>query len=340
MRSFLSRLASVAVTPLICALTSAQNVLQINEVQFDDQWIEVANFGTQPIDLSHWSIYQATHTANVPQAYWWPIPAGTVLPAGRFLRVRWLHPVQAGNPDPLLIDTGETSYHFLFFLRGERLARQDGALALVATQDANLVNDASYYRDFVAWSGHNTPFLRENLAVGNGRWRAGARTLRAEIGQSLALDARDLEEPTPATAFFRDTSPTPSAPNQGRQSTATLGTGCVLGLGGPSQLRFVSIPVHGNADFRVVIDNLGDSRTALALWFGLPDWSGTPWLGPCTTYFDAARVTTAVPLLVTADTLFYRPDVESFVIPAIALQAVALRPNGAIVLTNGGVCQN
>ncbi len=340
MRSFVSIALSVCLC-LSCATSiGAQNLVQINEIEFDEQWVEIANFDTMPVDLGAWSIYQATQTQGAPQGYWWPIPPGTIVPAGQFLRVRWLRPVQSGNTNPLLIDTGDTSYHFLFFLRGEPLSRSTGALGLVATKDGGLVNTASYYRDFVAWGNATTPFPREELAVQNGRWRTGARTLTATTGQSLALDARDLSEPTPVGAFFRDTSPTPSLPNQGTQSATLFGTECVLGLGAPSQLTFQSVPVHGNADFRIVVDNLVDSRTVVWMYLGMPMPAGRPWVAPCRTYFDLDLPYSGLPLTPTGDTLSYRPAVEDFTIPQVAVQAVALRPNGTIVLTNGGWLRN
>ena len=335
--SFASLSASLVV---VCASALAgQNLVQISEVQFDDQWVEVGNFGSAPVDLSDWSIYQATHTVGAPQGYWWPIPAGTVIPAGQFLRVRWLRPVESGNTNPLLIDTGNTSYHFLFFLRGEPLSRDAGALGLVATKEATLVNTASFYRDFMVWGNLTALFPREDLAAQNGRWVAGMRARIAFTGQSLALDSRDLREPTPANAFFRDASPTPGAPNHGTQSATVFGDACVLGLGAPSQLSFTSVPVHGNTDFRLNVDNL-DNRTVVALWWGLPLPAGRPWMSPCRTYFDIDRPTSVQTLSVTGDVLSYRPAVEDFTVPQIAVQAAALRGNGSIVLTNGGWLRN
>jgi hypothetical protein len=331
----------VAVAVLLAATDlAAQNLVQISEVDYDAQWLEIANFDTRPVDLGAWSIYQATHTTGLPQAYWWPIPPGTVVPAGALLRVRWLNPIQSGNTNPLLIDTGETSYHFLFYLRAEPLDRSSGALALVATKDAAAINTASFYRDFVAWGAATQPFAREDLAVQNGCWVTGVRTATAGSGQSLALDARDLREPTPAAAFFRDSSPTPGLPNHGSQSTATWGNPCVLGLGEPAPLRFVSIPVHGNADFRVVVENVVGERTTLTLLWGMRLPAGWPWVEPCRAYVDLAGPWTAQSVTPAGNTAAVRPDLEHFTIPEIAVQAVALRPNGSTVLSNGGVLRN
>lgn len=329
------RLLAFGATLAIAGSMSGQNFLQINEIDFDNQVIEVANFDTASIDLSAWSIYQATETAGRAMGYWWGFPAGTTLPAGAFMRVRWLHPVELGNVNPLLLDTGETSNHFLFFLRGEPLDRAGGALGLVATNNASQVNTATFYRDFVAWGTSNGLFPREDLAVQNGRWFFSARTLTALSTQSLAFDSRRLIEPTTVNQWFRDLTPTLGQANHGRQNATTYGDGCVIGLGAQSQLTFDSIPVDGNADFRLVVDNLG-AGTALAIFFGAPVPAGIPWVSPCRIYFDVAgffSITTGA-----SGSLFaFRPPLEAVPTGALGLQVAALRPNGSLVLTNGGL---
>jgi len=328
------RLHSVlAVLALACGVTG-QNVLQINEIDFDNQVIEIANFGSTTIDLSAWSVYQATETFGRNMGYWWGFPAGTMLPATSFMRVRWLHPVEAGNTNPLLLDTGETSYHFLFFLRGEPLDRAGGALALVATKNANQVNAASFYRDFVAWGTSNGLFPREDLAVANGRWLFNARTLPALPTQSLAMDSRSLVEPTVPNQWFRDATPTLGQANHRTEDAITYGTGCVIGVGAPANLTFSSIPADGNLDFRLTVDNLAPN-TAGALFFGIPAPAGIPW-PPCTIWLDVASPLLSLTFVTATDTFAYRPPVESLVFGALGLQVVALRPDASIVLTNGG----
>src|SRR5690606_34972199 len=323
---------------VLCTLpAAAQNTLQINEIDFDEQWIEVANFDSRPADLTEWSLYQATHSTNLPGAYWWPFPVGLVLPPGEVLRVRWLNPVQQGNTNPLLLDTGATSWHFLFFLRGEPLDRAGGALALVSTQRAERVNDPEVYRDFVAW-GDPAPYPREDLAVQNGRWLPGARTAPPLPGHSLAFGSHDLGEPTPPDAFFRDASPTPGSANHAGEATALYGYPCVLGLGPPSHLSFASLPVHGNVDFRVTADALGTGHTLFAFVFGLPDEAGTPWLAPCRCYVAFPGPLVVIPAGVTGERAELRPDLGSVHLPPrLAIQGVGLRANGSTVMTNGGL---
>ena len=318
----------------------APNLVQINEVNFTtngapDAWIEVANFGTTDADVGSWSIFQATHTLGLPGAYWWGFPAGTRIPARGFLRVRWLRPIEAGNTNPLLIDTGDTSYHFLFTLRGEPLSRVNGALGLVASKNGADMATPGVYRDFVVWGSDVQPYAREDLAVVNGRWVAGARALAPADDQSLALISNDLTEPTRIDAWYRDLSPTPGRANHTVESATRFGTPCVLGLGPPSQLSFLSIPNHGNVDFRVVVDNLGAGPTALALVVGLPDEPGSPWIAPCTIYVDFVRPYLVLPFSVSGDTFAYRPPFETESGKTLAVQVVALRAD-ATVLTGGG----
>lgn len=314
--------------------TSSQNFLQINEIDFDNQVIEVANFDTVSVDLSAWSLYQATETAGRAMAYWWGFPAGTLLPAGAFMRVRWLHPVEAGNTNPLLLDTGDQSCHFLFCLSGEPLDAAGGALGLVATKEANQMNTASFYRDFVAWGTSVGLFPREDLAAANGRWFFNARVLQAFPGQSLALDSRSLLEPTTVGQWFRDESPTLGEANQHNENAVTYGDGCVIGLGAQPELTVVSVPVDGNLDFRMNVDNLA-AGTALAVFFGIPVPAGIPWVTPCRIWFDIAGPNISLATGSESETFSYRPPVERLPYGVLGLQVVGLRPNGSLFLTNG-----
>lgn len=334
------RLALTCLLGASAGWAQAPNLVQINEVNFTtsgapDAWIEVANFGTTDADVGGWSIFQATHTAGLPGAYWWGFPTGTRIPARSFLRVRWLRPIEAGNTNPLLIDTGDTSYHFLFTLRGEPLSRTNGALGLVASKNGADMALPAVYRDFVVWGNDALPYAREDLAVANGRWVAGARTLAPADDQSLALISTDLAEPTRVDAYYRDLSPTPGRANHTVESASPFGAPCVLGLGQPSQLSFLSLPIHGNTDFRVVVDNLGSGPTALALVVGLPDDPGTPWVAPCTIYVDLVRPYLVLPFSVSGETFAYRPPLDGEASKTLGVQVVALRAD-ATVLTGGG----
>lgn len=331
---------SIAACVFAASLHAQANLVQINEVNFAtaggaDGWIEVANFGAQPVDVGAWSIFQGTRTPGRAGAYWWPIPPGTTIPAQGFLRVRWMRPIDQSNTNPLLIDTGDTSYHFLFLLRGEPLSRSAGALALVASKDGNEMANPAVYRDFVVWGNDTNLFPREDLAVANGRWLVGARVPSPVDDQSLALIHVDLSEPTPPSAWYRDASPTPSRANHSNESATVFGSPCVLGLGQPSALSFRSLPIHGNVDFRLQVDNLGPGAATLALVVGFPDEVGSPWIAPCNTYIDFARPLLALPFLATTDTFEFRPPYEAESGKTLAVQVVAQRSN-AVALTAAG----
>ena len=74
-----SEIGAAAVAIALC-LPSLPGQVVISEVEFTagSQWIELLNRGNASVDLSGWSIYHATKTANRPNDYWWPIPTGTM----------------------------------------------------------------------------------------------------------------------------------------------------------------------------------------------------------------------------------------------------------------------
>ncbi len=325
--------ATGAVLALLLPATAQTNLLQINEINFTtagqpDQWIEIANFGSTAADMSAWSIYQATTTAGQAQNYWWPFPDGTRIPAGEVIRVRWLRAIDTGNNNPRLIDTGDTVFHFLFGLRGEPLSRDVGALALVASQQNGDMNTASFYRDWVSWGGTPGTLPRENLAIQNGRWTTGARVAQPALDQSLALNSAFLGEPTPTSAFFRDNTPTPGAPNHRGDVVANYGTNCILGVGQAPAIRAVSIPVPGNEDFAIVTDGLEPATSFLGLFLGAPALQGLPWVEPpCQLWIDYNLPLVGIGIVPDATSYEFKPDLRSVPGLSIALQSIVVRSN-------------
>ncbi|MFQ5506864.1 MAG: hypothetical protein ACE5F1_18995 [Planctomycetota bacterium] len=102
MKSPLSIVASALLTGFLAATARSQVVL--SEIEFTTNWIEIANLGQKSADLSTWSIYQATKTANRPGNYWFGFPPETTLDGGKLLRVHWL----ADNPTKTVLVAGVT----------------------------------------------------------------------------------------------------------------------------------------------------------------------------------------------------------------------------------------
>lgn len=226
-------------------LTSQLVVL--SEIEFQGQWIEIVNLGQKEADLGEWSLYLATQTPNTPQNYWWGFPRGTKLQPGAFVRVHWLAKIQQSTATDIY--TGDTLFHFLFGLFAESLDPNRGALALFSTQANNQMNDRSKIMDWVSWG--TTGFKRENLAVDNGRWKAGT-TAPAATGTPLPSIAYDYSAPAgvhEGSDWFRDSTPSPGKDNVGGASAALYGTACTFGTAQLAQQVLNSKPYHGNLDF-------------------------------------------------------------------------------------------
>jgi len=216
------------------ALIAQGSPVVISEVNFsqqpgssDNQWIELYNLSGNAVDVSAWSIYHATKTPFHPQAYWWGFPANTLIPANSFLRIHWREPIPGGNPVAGQLFTGSTVFNFLFGNGSEPLSAASGALALVQTQNNALMNTPASYVDWVSWG--DTGFAREDLAIQNLRWTAGAFVPSPVNRESIAVAVAQAGLPTPVTAWFRDASPTPSARNaESAGLVATFGTGTRL----------------------------------------------------------------------------------------------------------------
>lgn len=276
--AFLATLALFAGTAR--DLSSQVVISEINftpQQQGDDQWIEILNLGSTKVDLTTWSIYQATATPNRPQNYWFGFPAGVELQPGAYLRVHWLAPIKPGAKLPELY-TGDTVYHFLFGLKAEPLSPSAGALALMNTQQNIRMNDPKAIQDWVSWG--KSGLKRESLAVNGGRWLRGQFVQSPVQKDSLALIYSRNAEPTPASAFFRDSSPTPLAHNHPSAATASYGTPCSVGVVAPPVLRDLSIPAPGNRDFGLRVTPTTSGHQVL-LAFSPGRGTGSIKFGPC-----------------------------------------------------------
>lgn len=248
--------AILATALAMAAPASAQDVL-ISELHAtgNDRWIELHNRGPWTVDLSNWSIYQATRTSGLPQHYWWGFGAGTTLASGAFLRVHW-NQAATGPVSPGEYYTGASPYGFLFGLGAEHLDGSRGALGLLSSQASNLMNSAAVVEDWVSWGEHG--FARENLAEQAGVWNGGHHCPAIPTGTSLARDpaavgvmaSRDLE-------WFVDPTPTPNGSNVTGAAVFRYGTSCAVTghhLMGLPTLRVRTQPLLGNPAFGYSID--------------------------------------------------------------------------------------
>lgn len=248
--------AILATTLAMAAPASAQDVL-ISEIHAtgNDRWIELHNRGQWTVDLSSWSLYQATRTSGMPQHYWWGFAPGTTLASGAFLRVHW-NRAAAGQVLPGEYYTGASPYGFLFGLGGEHLDGTRGALGLLSSQASNLMNSAAVVEDWVSWGEHG--FARESLAEQAGVWNSGHHCPPIPAGTSLARDvaavgamaSRDLE-------WFVDPTPTPNGSNVTGSAVFRYGTNCAVTghhLMGAPTLRVRTQPLLGNSAFGYSID--------------------------------------------------------------------------------------
>lgn len=247
----------LACAAFLTTALAAQNVL-INEVRADadGRWVELCNRSAAPVDLTNWSLHYGSHTIGMPQEYWWPMPAGLVLPAGGYVRVHWF---QAAPPAPAPGDyyTGTSPYAFLFGLGGEPLSGVRGAFGLYRTQLADAMSSGTMLEDWISWGEHD--FSREPYAVAAGRWSAGRNTPAIAAGTSMARNAATIGVVANIDAqWFADDTPTPLAANITDADVVAYGASCAVTghhlLGAPV-LRTPSLPLVGNSQFRLAIDN-------------------------------------------------------------------------------------
>jgi len=244
---------------LLATAATAQTTRDVvlSEVRADgsDRWIELYNRGAASVDLSTWSLYQATDTANAPQNYWYGFPAGTSLAAGDFLLVHWLQPWR--TPQAHELWTGDSAGYFLFGLGAEPLRGTTGALALLRSQQNGGMSTASVVDDWVSWGAGN--FRREDLAQQAGLWQLGHFAPAFTAGQSLARDTAHIGQfAAPEFEWFRDDTPSPLAPNVTGAAVSVIGSPCLVfgnHLLGPPVLGTSSVPALGNAAFGLQVSN-------------------------------------------------------------------------------------
>ena len=97
----------ILTTAIILMASLAQAEVMINEVMADNggaypnaageamDWLELYNPGATPVDLTGWRI---TDTVEDEWSKWKEIPAGTTVPAGRYLLL-WGHNKDFPTPD-------------------------------------------------------------------------------------------------------------------------------------------------------------------------------------------------------------------------------------------------
>lgn len=251
------RAAALMLAALPAFPTVAQHVC-LSEVRAgaDERWVELHNRSQQSVDLSLFTLHFCSQTPGRPQNYWWPFPAGTSLPAGAYLRVFWFQEGPA-VPQPGELYTGTSPYDFLFGLGGEDLQASAGALALLDSQDNQMMNSSSIFVDWVSWGANG--FQREYLAAEAGLWNQTRHLPAILPGSSIARDP-DLVGAVafPDEAWFVDYSPTPGLPNVTGAVVAAYGAPCALPghhLLGDPLLRATSLPLVGNGQFALSIDN-------------------------------------------------------------------------------------
>jgi hypothetical protein len=219
----------------------------------DDQWIEIINLGNETQDLSNWSIYQATKTANQPQNYWWGFPSGASLAKDKIMRIHWGAKITSSS-NPLEIQTGDSIKNFLFGLGFESFNPKGGALALLNTNLNANVNNPSSFEDWISWG--ESGFKREDLAIKAGLWKANQFVKAPKAKESIALATFLQAEPTPTSAYFLDHTPTPQAGNHQGFFSDTYGRkSCAVGNAKPAQFWYEGVPADGNEDFAFTIDN-------------------------------------------------------------------------------------
>jgi hypothetical protein len=283
-------------TVAACALTAftalGSAAAQIHDVVLSelvadgaDRWIELQNTTAQSIDLSSWSLYQATHTGGMPQNYWWSFPPGTVIAASDFLRVHWLAAWQSPTTHELW--TGDSFYYFLFGLGAEPLTAARGALSLMRSQQSAQMGSAAVLVDWVSWGEGG--FVREDLAAQAGLWVLGHAAPAPRSNTSLARDTGRIGSAGDAeNEWFVDSTPTPLAPNVAGALVEVIGQPCTVPgnhlLGAPA-LRPTSTPLLGNSAFGLRIDNTTGLmlETAVLVFAFAPAPADLPHLLPATT---------------------------------------------------------
>jgi len=258
---------TIATTRRLAALLFAASVytapalaqdVYLSEVRADatEQWIEIHNRGAAPQNLSDWTLHCATTTQWMPNNYWWPFPAGTILAPGAYLRVYWYQESPVA-PAPGTLYTGTSPWGFLFGLGSETLSGDEGAAALFNSQSNGQMSSWTSVVDWVSWG--TSGFQRESLAVTAGLWTENRHAPEIPNGNSLARDPDAIGVTSFADeSWFLDATPTPGMPNITGAVVQSYGSACTLPgnhLLGLPDLRATALPLYGANDFGFAVDH-------------------------------------------------------------------------------------
>lgn len=304
----------------------------INEVLYDpvgaDSGNEVIEFHNQdgtPFDLTGFSI--CANAGPFARTYW-NFPAGTIIPAGGFLRVHW---IAAGTDTVTDLFTGTSPTDFTCLQPAMPLDNLVGSVSLYASQSCLDFGNPAFIQDFVQWGGQT---FRESVAVGAGIWTAGTFLPLYAEGSTIAYDGLG----DTLGDFFEDISPTLGAPNTdpGNPATSNYGTGCAGIAGVPVVTSSSGPPALGNASFGIDLQNGLPGSSAVVL-LGLAPTS-VPLFG-CT-LLVSPLVNLALPVLPdgTSRLPFPVPDNPALVGFSFFFQWGVVDtgpPNGPIAFTDG-----
>jgi hypothetical protein len=318
----LSAIRIAAVALIAAALPSQVLISEINftpKDENDDQWLEIVNLGNDKVDLTTWSVYQTTKTAGMPNNYWFAFPPGTEIAGKAFLRLHWKAPVKPSTATDIW--TGDTVFHFLFGYGAESISKVSGAFALLSTQENVQMNSPGVYQDWITWG--DSGFKRENVAIAAGRWLANSFIASPVAEDSLALDVAKQAEPTPPSAYFRDSSPTPGADNTAGADVAAYGNSCSNGSLPAPSLGVLSVPAIGNRDFGLLVRNTTANEQGILL-LSLSQGTGIPILG-CPLWVGVPEPIVTAPIAIQqGDTRVPLPLLQDVLTPGtVYLQVVA-----------------
>lgn len=282
----LHRCLNLVAAILLSTPTTAQVV--ITEVLPSEGWIELHNRGTTAQPLGSWSLYVTAPTTVLPGNYWWPFPATASIGPGEFAVVHWNSSFR--TPAAGEFWTGTSHGRFLFGLGSQSLSTLSGSIALLSTQRGDFVSDPRHQVDYMAWGRGGQE--RENIAILAGLWNPGTFvTPPINTSASIALGTNPTIEPTPATDYYLDSTPSPMRGNQAGASVEHYGHDCAVGATNAPTLEVRGVPAIGNPDF--VLRSYGTDAVigqtlVLILGFGrghgatlpLPQFTCPLWVDP------------------------------------------------------------
>ena len=163
--------------------------------------------------LGSWSIYHATKTPFRFGDYWYPFPATAEVRAKSYLRINWGKAIVTSPPKDT-INTGDSSWNFLFGHGFEEFDIAQGAIAICKTKNNKEVSNANIFADWWQWG--ETGFKRESIAVNNkptSLWNSNSTLPKVPKDESLIVIADKLGFPHSLASFDTDKTPTPLSHN-------------------------------------------------------------------------------------------------------------------------------